>query len=101
MKMQGRAAVIGIDLDGAVRTAMLSGRQGSSASHTTLSGNGKLNYREVDASRFCRLGVLGDGTRELAASIARIVDGASRSAMRGWQSAKRNSFTDSSGERCI
>lgn len=75
MRMRARAAMIGIDLDQHTTAAMQAGRRGSSASHTTFSGQGRLTFHTIEAARFSRLGVLADGPAILAANLAGLIEG--------------------------
>ncbi len=75
MRMRSRAALIGVDLSQSVTAAMMAGRRGSSAGHTTFTGMGALSYYPLNAALFSRLGMLSDSPSYLAANIAALVHG--------------------------
>lgn len=75
MQMRSRAALIGVDLNRQTTAGMLAGRRGSSAGHTTFSGEGKLAFHSIEAAKFSRVGVLADGPVTLATGLAGIIRG--------------------------
>lgn len=75
LRMRARAALVGIDLDASITSAMLAGRRTSSASHTTFSGEGANSFHTLRCDRFSRLGLLSDSAAVLARGIAGIVSG--------------------------
>lgn len=75
MRMRGRAALIGVDLNRSVIAGMMASGRGSTPGHTTFTGAGELEYYPLRAEAFSRVGVLSDPPSFLAAGIAALVHG--------------------------
>jgi hypothetical protein len=75
MRKRARAALIAVDLDADITSAMLADTPASSASHTTFSGEGSNSFYRLRADRFSRLGILSDPAAALASGIAGVASG--------------------------
>lgn len=73
--LRGRAALIAVDLKAEVIAGMRAGKRATSASHTTFSGSGALNYYRLNASLFSQIGMIAAPAHVLGENIAHLVGG--------------------------